>query len=260
MKLINVNDNPVRFNRDVYSAQIKESDPKQQLPFEINLNSLIEIDDPDLEQGSRVTAYHQMPTIDIRLNGLDSTSFRLVKLTPMVYRLEAIEKFDYELRSAFNFEITAYDGEFRSQAKIEINIIDVNDNRPLFERLEYSFRLDENAPLGTEVGYVHAIDLDQTPENNLTLYKITSFADMSVFGVNEKTGLIYVRDSTYLDRETTQSFNITVDAYNPGRQDLFDTARVFIYLNDLNDQTPRFDSSIYHVRKFYLQKRWIFQI
>lgn len=76
----------------------------------------------------------------------------------------------------------------------------------------------------------------------------------SAFGVNEKSGLIYVRDSSKLDREQTPVFNLTIMAFSPSRPtDSFDTTEVVVYLNDLNDQIPRFDSSLYQIN---IREKW----
>lgn len=204
--MLNINDNAARFNREVYKVQVKENDPRQLLPFDLGLDPLIEITDPDLESGgggrgaamasgsanenaADSAIFNQLNPIDVHLSGLDADSFRLVKVAANVYRIEAMERFDYEMRTSYEFNVTAYDGVFKSEARVIVEVLDVNDNRPIFERFDYSFRIDENAPMQTEVGRVRATDLDATPENNLTLYKITSTFELSVFGINERTGI-----------------------------------------------------------------------
>lgn len=62
-----------------------------------------------------------------------------------------------------------------------------------------------------------------------------------------------MRDSNQLDREKTPLFNLTIVAYNPDSPDLFDTARVLVHLNDLNDQTPRFDRPVYSIS---IREKW----
>ena len=56
------------------------------------------------------------------------------------------------------------------------------------QRADYSFRVDENAPVHTEIGRVRTYDADMTGENNLTYYKITAPDELGVFGINEKSG------------------------------------------------------------------------
>jgi hypothetical protein len=46
---------------------------------------------------------------------------------------------------------------------------------------------------------------------------------------------------------------MTIVAYNPDFPDLFDTARVLVHLNDLNDETPRFDRPMYSIS---IREKW----
>ncbi|XP_076090651.1 cadherin-23-like isoform X2 [Mytilus galloprovincialis] len=51
-----------------------------------------------------------------------------------------------------------------------IDIVDINDQSPAFEKLAYAFKIPQNAPEGTTIGTVTAIDLDEDP---ITLYNIS---------------------------------------------------------------------------------------
>ncbi|XP_063420960.1 protocadherin Fat 4-like [Mytilus trossulus] len=72
-----------------------------------------------------------------------------------------------------------------------INIVDINDQSPAFEKLAYAFRIPQNAPEGTTVGTVTAIDPDENP---ITLYNISirdnGGYDGNVVTINEMTGKI----------------------------------------------------------------------
>ena len=59
---------------------------------------------------------------------------------------------------------------FNSSAEIFVEIIDVNDNPPLFIRPEYIFRVDEDIPRGTFLGRVEATDLDTTSQGRLEYF------------------------------------------------------------------------------------------
>ena len=49
-------------------------------------------------------------------------------------------------------------------AEVTINVIDVNDETPIFDSLQYVFTIQENEKIGTEVGTVVAIDKDEGDE------------------------------------------------------------------------------------------------
>jgi hypothetical protein len=54
---------------------------------------------------------------------------------------------------------------------LSVEIEDLNDNQPRFDRDLYSFKLSENTAIDTLVGKVHAIDLD-SGLNGLVKYRI----------------------------------------------------------------------------------------
>ncbi|XP_071155012.1 protocadherin Fat 4-like isoform X2 [Mytilus edulis] len=80
-----------------------------------------------------------------------------------------------------------------------IDIVDINDQSPAFEKLAYAFKIPQNAPEGTTIGTVTAIDLDENP---ITLYNISikdnGGYDGNVVTIDEMTG------------EITTSGNLTI--------------------------------------------------
>ena len=44
---------------------------------------------------------------------------------------------------------------------ILITILDINDNYPIFDQLEYNISINENTQVGSEVLMVTAVDLDE---------------------------------------------------------------------------------------------------
>ena len=54
-----------------------------------------------------------------------------------------------------------------------VQVVDVNDERPQFDRSSYNFHVTENCPLGTVVGSVHALDADVSPAFNRVTYSLS---------------------------------------------------------------------------------------
>lgn len=50
--------------------------------------------------------------------------------------------------------------QLSSTAEIIVNVININDNDPLFEVSLYNFSVRENSPRGTIIGRIHAVDND----------------------------------------------------------------------------------------------------
>jgi hypothetical protein len=162
-------------------------------------------------------------------------------------KIEAARTFDYELKTSYEFKIRANDGIHTSWMPVRVDIVDLNDNKPVFEKPVYEFKLDENSPIETLIGQVRAVDADGTAANNQILYKFATHADENVFTLNRITGDLTAFDTSKLDRETQDTFNISIVAYNPSISSMQDTAVITIKLNDLNDNTPKFDRTMYQV-------------
>jgi len=74
------------------------------------------------------------------------------------------------------YEVTVRDGGTPSRSatqSVVVEVMDVNDERPRFDRSSYYFSVAENCPLGTVVGSVHAVDDDVSPEFNRVTYTLT---------------------------------------------------------------------------------------
>ena len=71
--------------------------------------------------------------------------------------------------------MTARDGGSPSRSATQLvvmQVVDVNDERPRFDKTSYYFSLPENRPVGTVVGTVRARDADRTPAFSRITYTI----------------------------------------------------------------------------------------
>lgn len=68
---------------------------------------------------------------------------------------------NYYSRS-FNYTIDVTDGEFNDTAILVVNVVDINDNDPVFQDASYIFTIAENLPVNPTmaIGTVTAIDDD----------------------------------------------------------------------------------------------------
>ncbi|KIH51380.1 cadherin domain protein, partial [Ancylostoma duodenale] len=127
-----------------------------------------------------------------------------------------------------------------------IHVSDFNDNAPVFETTSYEAEVAENSPLMTAVLKVKARDADSR-ENGKVLYRITNGS--SAFGIDEKTGMIYVNEN--IDREVQSIYNIVITAQdqgeyqfpiNPFQPSLSSSVPVRIHITDVNDNAPSCNS------------------
>ena len=60
----------------------------------------------------------------------------------------------------YRLTVTVNDTENAADIIINVQVIDINDNDPLFENTTYDFAICENLPVGSTVGVVTAADRD----------------------------------------------------------------------------------------------------
>ncbi|KAK7916671.1 hypothetical protein WMY93_012432 [Mugilogobius chulae] len=152
-------------------------------------------------------------------DGIIRTLRRLDRENVPVYTLQAyaVDKGHPALRTAINIQVT---------------ILDVNDNPPVFEKDEFDIFVEENSPIGVVVAHVSATDPDEG-SNAQIMYQIVEGNIPEVFQLDifsgELTALID------LDYEIRNEYIIVVQATSAP---LVSRATVHIKLVDKNDNIP----------------------
>lgn len=153
-----------------------------------------------------------------------------------------IRKLDYESVQSYNLTVTARDnGNMQStnQANIFIQLVDVNDNMPVFDLKYYRVMVHENSSIGTSVLTVNARDNDRT--RNSIRYSLVNNPDSQSFGLNSITGGLRLQRS--LDYETQMTFTFNIEARDSANQKLYGYSHVTVTVGDINDNKPVFVSS-----------------
>ncbi|XP_037760773.1 cadherin-23 isoform X3 [Chelonia mydas] len=178
-------------------------------------------------------------------------TYELLNLSPEGYaRLEDLQAgkiianstVDYEEVQWLNFTVRASDnGSPRRSADIPVylQIVDINDNNPIFSQTSYQKPVFEDVPLGTVILRVRATDADS---GRFALIQYSLGDGEGKFGINPNTGDIYVLSA--LDREKKDHYTLTAVARdNPGdissnRRE--NSVQVLITVLDINDFRPQF--------------------
>lgn len=147
------------------------------------------------------------------------------------------ELFDFEVTSSFpDLVLIVTDlGGLTSNASLEVNLIDVNDNSPMFNPSMINLNVSELAGLGSEVTVVFATDLDQA-ENGFVTYTLNSDQIASTFIIDSVTGVISVNRP--LDYETVQRYTIVVTGRDGGVPQRSGTLTINLAVLDENDNPP----------------------
>uniref|UniRef100_A0AAY5EIG3 Cadherin domain-containing protein n=1 Tax=Electrophorus electricus TaxID=8005 RepID=A0AAY5EIG3_ELEEL len=159
-------------------------------------------------------------TLDVHSEGEHSHSVELVLQKTL----------DREKEPVIQLTLTAVDGGKPARSgtlQIVVNVEDVNDNVPVFSRTIYKARVTENALHGTSVIAVHATDLDEDQNGEISYSFVNQNNDKQVqaFAIDSKTGLITVRGA--VDFETQSAVEIRVQAKDKGHK-----PRAALYIND----------------------------
>uniref|UniRef100_A0A673ATT1 FAT atypical cadherin 3b n=1 Tax=Sphaeramia orbicularis TaxID=375764 RepID=A0A673ATT1_9TELE len=167
--------------------------------------------------------------------------------------IRLVKPLDYEQVSIFRFKVSATTRrdliESISTVDLEVKILDVNDNKPVFETNSYVATVMEGMPIGTRVVQVRALDPDWGSNgqvSNTILWRSYSgpFTTSSVFAIDSKTG--WITTVSQMDHEACSSYSFEVVASDLGEsQSLSSTTVVTIMVSDVNDNPPQFERELY---------------
>ncbi|XP_042338781.1 protocadherin-10-like, partial [Plectropomus leopardus] len=151
---------------------------------------------------------------------------------------------DREAAGSHSLVLTASDGgkpPKSGEMNIIVNVLDVNDNTPVFSNGVYSVTLSENAPAGTTVIQVNATDLDEGP-NGEVVYSFSNSVShrlLTLFDINPSTGEITVKG--FIDYEEKDKYEIEIQASDKGLAPLATQKSVIIKIVDVNDNAPEIE-------------------
>ncbi|XP_054840746.1 protocadherin gamma-B1-like [Eublepharis macularius] len=197
------------------------------------LIALINVNDKDTGDNGKVTCSLQ-----------NHLPFRLLASSNNYYKLQTDSPLDREKNSGYNITITATDKgnpPLSTHKTISVEISDINDNSPTFEKPSYSIYVPENNPSGASIFSLKALDPDVDQNSRITYSILHSNIEelpiSSYISINSETGALYAQRS--FDYEQFREFQLQVKAQDGGSPSLSSnvTARVFIL--DRNDNSPR---------------------
>lgn len=142
--------------------------------------------------------------------------------------LKTARQLDRERQSRYHLTAHVQDHDRSSHeecsSQIEIIILDVNDNAPIFSMDMYTVSLPEDAEVGTLVTKMHATDADIGINRKINYTFIDSHKDH--FKIILDSGIITLAKP--LDREEKEIYNLTVKAFDHGSPELFSIAYVIV--------------------------------
>uniref|UniRef100_G3Q495 Cadherin domain-containing protein n=1 Tax=Gasterosteus aculeatus aculeatus TaxID=481459 RepID=G3Q495_GASAC len=225
VEVTDINDNAPFFSKKEYSFQVIESaSPGARY-------SLESAKDPDVGHNT-VQTYKLNPTDHFKLN--------VVSLPDGTKYIEMVlhTSLDREKQEEHKLTLTAFDGgnpEKSGFVRINVVVLDANDNAPTFSQSVYRLAVPENTSTGTVILTVSANDKDEGG-NEKIVYSFSQHTDsaLSLFNMDPQTGEITVVGK--LDYEKVKHYEINIEAMDKGG--LTDTSKVLIEVTDINDNAP----------------------
>uniref|UniRef100_A0A4W5NWW5 Cadherin EGF LAG seven-pass G-type receptor 1b n=1 Tax=Hucho hucho TaxID=62062 RepID=A0A4W5NWW5_9TELE len=217
--VLDANDNAPQFLRDIYQGTVFEDVPVY--------TSILQISASDRDSGSNGRLSYTFQ------GGDDGEGDFFIE--PYSGIIRTARKLDRENVPVYNLKAFAVDKGFpplKASMDVQVSVLDINDNAPVFEKDELYVYVVENSPVGSIVARITATDPDEGT-NAQILFQIVEGNVPEIFQLDIFNGnLIALTD---LDYESKMEYTIIVQATSAP---LVSRAIVHIRLLDVNDNDP----------------------
>ena len=145
---------------------------------------------------------------------------------------------DFERQEQYDVNIIAYDLGFPRHIVskiVRIQIVAVNEYRPLFDRNLLMVHVDETQMNGVEVARIRAIDRDK--DDQITYEVMEGDQASLLFGYDQSRGAII--SNGILDFSTRSRYDLMLQARDTNNS--MSHVEVVVFLNNLNNHAPEFD-------------------
>ncbi|NWS99717.1 PCD23 protein, partial [Mionectes macconnelli] len=156
------------------------------------------------------------------------------------------KQLDHETQSAVMLTIQSQLGNspVYSSTQVNISVIDINDNPPVFLTKSDKVTISHTQPPGTAVYIAHAEDKD-SGLNGAIKYSIAS-KQSNAFSIDPSLGVVNLTRTVFADKQQEYTLHIAAeDCGSPPLTSLLvlDSLAVKIIILDVNDNSPNFTSS-----------------
>ncbi|XP_064244265.1 protocadherin gamma-B5-like isoform X4 [Passer domesticus] len=228
VNVTDANDNAPVFEQDRYRLSLPESTPPGSEVVKLSAS------DADAGTNARITySFGEMTIKALQKFVIDAESGSITLQ----------EALDFEETSVYNLAVEAKDGGgLAAHSKVQVEVLDVNDNAPEITILSLSSPVPEDAPTGTVVAVLKVRDRD-SGENGQVSCELSGEAPLSI--VASSGGSYKVVTTGALDREQASEHGVTVVARDRGRPALWSSRELVLEVSDVNDNAPVFEEAAY---------------
>ncbi|XP_030000828.1 protocadherin gamma-A11-like isoform X1 [Sphaeramia orbicularis] len=228
INVLDANDNAPVFNQSVYKAAVSENASKGTYIVSVNAS--------DIDSGTNGQVTYSFSKSKAGISDM----FDINENTGSIFVAKEI---DFEKDKKIEFRVEAKDqGGLTDSSKVEIEIIDVNDNAPVINVMSFSSPVSEDSPAGTTIGIINVKDLD-SGENGQVRCTVEGSVPVEIkSNVRNYYALI---TNAALDRESLSEYNITVIATDAGKPPLSVKKTFNLKISDINDNPPVFPRALF---------------
>ncbi|NXY37034.1 PCDBG protein, partial [Pomatorhinus ruficollis] len=226
--VLDANDNIPVFDREVYEVRLAENSPLEQLVVRVTAS------DPD--EGSNGEVRYAFTQTSER-------SRQLFQLNRTTGEIRVVGNLDFEEAKSHKMVVKATDGgELSGHCKVQVEVLDVNDNAPEITLTSLTASIPEDAPPRTVVALFSVRDRD-SGDNGRTECSVDGDLPFSLTPTFDN--YYELRTNAALDRERTAEYNITITATDWGTKRLSSRESIFVQISDVNDNPPEFTQEVY---------------
>ncbi|XP_062342273.1 protocadherin alpha-8-like [Osmerus eperlanus] len=171
-------------------------------------------------------------SLDVQSGGEQSVSAELVLQKPL----------DREKQAVIHLILTAVDGGKPPRSgtvQIMVNVLDNNDNNPVFSKPLYKVKVAENVKMGTKIISLMATDIDEGVNSKIQ-YSFVGHdhaKEYELFSIDPESGEISVIGD--LDYEENVGVELRVKAADQGHPPKTTNCKVLVEIIDINDNAPQ---------------------
>ncbi|XP_047209256.1 protocadherin gamma-A11-like isoform X28 [Girardinichthys multiradiatus] len=195
--------------------------------------AVMSVSDPDSEENGKVRC---------AIN--KHTPFTIMSASGNLYSLVTDSELDRERASEYNITVTCSDEgvpSLSSSVTLTLQISDVNDNAPVFERSSYEAYIVENNTPGISIFTVKATDADWNQNARVSYIledsSVNGVPVSSYVSVSADSGVIHAVRS--FDYEQIKDFHFRIKVQDGGSPPLSSNVTVKILIQDQNDNPPQ---------------------
>ncbi|XP_028271965.1 protocadherin gamma-C5-like isoform X16 [Parambassis ranga] len=231
--VLDINDNVPVFKRQLYNISVHENTAVGTV--------LLKVEATDADEGANG---------EIEYGFADQTPqslLSILQLNPGTGEISLLGQLDYEASTMHEIPITARDKgvpEMEGHCRVQVVVIDINDNAPEIVLTSKPNPVREDAPKGTVVALIRARDIDSGDNGKITL----TLPNWSPFSLTSSFSNNYALvTSGSLDRESFSQYNVEITATDSGSPPLSSKKTVSVSISDVNDNPPIFTQHSYNV-------------